>query len=171
MIFEEQLLARHRGKSILLDSNLLLVLLAGKLDTRLFGSFKRISAYSLDDFGLLIRLLSVFQSLLTTPHILTEVNNLANSLPEWIKPDWQQNFAALITSRQKMPSLRERWTPAAELAKMPEFAAFGITDAALTDLSTEALIVTDDYRLSGALRSQCVSVLNFSDLRNLQQLL
>jgi uncharacterized protein YacL len=61
--------------------------------------------------------------------------------------------------------------PAADLAQMPEFAAFGITDAALARLSSEALVVTEDYRLSGALRSQGISVLNFRDLRNLQTLL
>ena len=171
MILDEQLFARHAGKSVLLDSNLLLVFLAGSLDISLFGRFKRVSAYTLKDYELLVRLLSSFTILLTTPHILTEVSNLANSLPEWLKPDWHRNIATLIASQQETPGLRERWTPAAELAKMPEFAAFGITDAALTNLSSEALVVTEDYRLSGVLRSQGVPVLNFSDLRKLQQLL
>jgi uncharacterized protein YacL len=54
---------------------------------------------------------------------------------------------------------------------MPEFAAFGITDAALTKLASDALVVTDDHRLSGVLQSQGVPVLNFGDLRNLQQLM
>jgi hypothetical protein len=171
MMLEEQLFARHAGKSVLLDSNLLLVLLSGSLDPRLFGRFKRVSAYTLKDYDLLVRLLSSFSILLTTPHILTEVSNLANSLPERFKPDWYRNIAALIASEQETPGLREQWTAAAELAQMPEFEAFGITDAALTNLSSEALIVTEDYRLSGVLRSQGIAVLNFGDLRKLQQLL
>ena len=171
MTLEEELFARHRGKSILLDSNLLLVFLAGSLSPHLFRQFKRVSTYTLDDYELLVRLLSAFNTLLTTPHILTEVSNLANSLPEWLKPDWQRNFAALIASEQDTPGLRERWTPATELAQIPEFLAFGIADAAVTELSSDALVVTEDYRLSGALRSKGIPVLNFGDLRKLQQLI
>ena len=171
MLLEEQIFARHKGKSVLLDSNLLLVFLAGSFDPSLFGSFKRISDYTLNDYDLLVRLLSFFKTLLTTPHILTEVSNLANSLPEWLKPDWHRNIAALIASEQDHSSLKEQWTPAIELAKMPEFVAFGITDAALAKLASDALVVTEDHRLSGFLQSQGVPVLNFGDLRQLQQLL
>jgi hypothetical protein len=171
MTLEEQLFAKHKGKSVLLDSNLLLVFLSGSLSPRLFGQFKRVSTYTLGDYELLVRLLGSFTILLTTPHILTEVSNLANSLPEWLKPDWYRNFAALIASEQKTPGLRERWTSAVELAQMPEFLAFGITDAALTELSSDALVITEDYRLSGVLRSQGVAVLNFGDLRKLQKLI
>ncbi len=171
MTLEEQLFAKHRGKSVLLDSNLLLVFLAGSLSPHLFGRFKRVSAYTLDDYELLVRLLGSFTTLLTTPHILTEVSNLSNSLPEWLKSDWHQNFAALIDSQNDTPGLRERWTPATELAQLPEFLTFGITDTALTELASEALVVTEDYRLSNVLRSQGVPVLNFGDLRKLQQLI
>ena len=171
MTLEEQLFAHHKGKSVLLDSNLLLVFLSGSLSPRLFGQFKRVSAYTLDDYELLVRLLGAFTTLLTTPHILTEVSNLANSLPEWLKADWNRNFAALIASQHDTPGLRERWTPASELAQLPEFLAFGISDAALTELSSDALIVTEDYRLAGVLRSQGVPVLNFGDLRKLQRLI
>jgi hypothetical protein len=170
MTQEETLFARFVGKSLLLDSNLLLVFLTGAFDPNLFGRFKRVSSYTIKDYELLVRLLGSFTVLLTTPHILTEVSNLANSLPERFKPNWYQNFAMLISSAQDTPGVRERWMPATELAKMSEFAAFGITDAALTSLSSEALVVTEDHRLSGVLRSRGIPVLNFGDLRKLQQL-
>jgi hypothetical protein len=171
MLVEQTLFSRFRGKSVLLDSNLLLVLLAGSIHPGLFRRFKRVSDYTIDDYSLLVRLLSSFSVLLTTPHILTEVSNLANSLPEWYKPDWHEKFTLLVASEQRAPGLRERWVPATELSRMPEFSAFGITDAAVTNLASEALVVTADYRLSGVLRSQGIPVLNFGDLRKLQQLL
>lgn len=171
MTIEEQLFAKHRGKSVLLDSNLLLVFLSGLLGSCLFRRFKRVSTYTLDDYDLLVRLLGSFTELVTTPHILTEVSNLGNSLPESYKRDWYTNLATLIASQQERVGLRERWTPAADLIKMPEFLVFGITDTALTELASGALVVTEDYRLSGVLRSQGVPVLNFGDLRNLRQFL
>jgi hypothetical protein len=171
MTLEERLFARYVGKGLLLDSNLLLVFLTGASDPALFSRFKRVSSFTIKDYELLVRLLASFTVLLTTPHILTEVSNLANSLPQQFKAVWFRNFATLIASGRATPGLRERWMPATELVQMTEFGDFGITDAALTRLSSEALVITEDYRLSGSLRSRGVPVLNFGDLRKLQQLL
>jgi hypothetical protein len=168
MKLEEQLFARHAGKSILLDSNLLLVYLSGALGASFFRRFKRVSEYGMEDYELLVRLLKSFTILLTTPHVLTEVSNLANSLPSTYKQDWNLNLETLIASARHPVGMRESWTPAAELVESPDFSAFGITDAALSRLSAEALIVTDDYRLSGALRSRGVLALNFRDVRYLR---
>jgi hypothetical protein len=168
MTLEEQLFERHAGKSVLLDSNLLLVFLSGLLGPHLFKRFKRISDYTINDYELLVRLLGHFTVLLTTPHVLTEVSNLANSLNEPYKRDWSMNLATLIASEQEAVGIREKWIPATELAQMPEFVAFGITDAALTRLSSEALVITEDYRLSGMLNGQGTHVLNFGDLRKMQ---
>ena len=168
MTSEEILFASHKGKSVLLDSNLLLVFLVGAFDPKLFGRFKRVSDYRMEDYDLLVRLLSSFSVLLTTPHILTEVSNLANHLPERMKLDWFLSFADLLKSEAQTPGIRERWLPAAQLSVMPEFSAFGITDAGLTALASEALIVTEDHRLSGRLRKHGTPVLNFGDLRKME---
>ena len=170
MSIQEELFARHVRKSVLLDSNLLLVLLTGSSDPTLFARFKRVSGFTVDDYDLLIRFLGFFTTILTTPHVLTEVSNLANSLPEWCKIDWFRNFAVLIASEKRTPGLRECWLPARDLARTPEFAAFGMTDAALCQLSSEALVLTEDYRLSGMLRHKGKDVLNFAELRLLSQL-
>ncbi|MGA2249704.1 hypothetical protein [Terracidiphilus sp.] len=166
-ILEEQVFKKYRGKSVLLDSNLLLVLVSGQMGQRVFQSFKRVQDYTIADHQLLVRFLSTFKSLITTPHILTEVSNLANSLPQNYKPEWYKNFAFLIASQEKNASTFEKWIPAAELIQGPEFIAFGITDAALSRLAAEALIVTEDFRLAGFLQSQGMDVLNFHHLRKL----
>jgi hypothetical protein len=168
MFLEEQIFARHVGKKILLDSNLLLVLLAGNFDSRLFGRFKRISGYSIDDYEFLERLVRKFSVLFTTPHILTEVSDLANSLSGQWREDWLRNMAAWVSSRNCKPLFEECWTPAKQLVLNPEFLAFGLADASLAQISSNALIVTDDFRLSGFLHRKGVSILNFRDLRKMQ---
>lgn len=171
MTIEEQLFERHAGKNILLDANLLLVFLAGIVDIHLFGNFKRVEKFTSEDFDLLERILSRFTVLLTTPHILAEVGNLANSLSEHAKPDWYRVLVGLLLSEDQIPGVKEHWTPAIQLARTPEFSKFGIADSAVAALSEEALIVTDDYRLSNTLNKQGVSCLNFRDLRQIQRLL
>jgi len=169
MLIEEQLFAHYEGRSILLDSNLLLVFLAGRVDSHLFDSFKRVEKYTAEDFDLLEKILQHFTVLLITPHILTEVGNLANSLPENVKPNWYRVLVSLLLSEDCIPGVKERWTPAIQLARTPEFSRFGIADSAVTVLAEEALIVTDDYRLSNTLNKQGVPCLNFQDLRQMQR--
>lgn len=168
MISEEHLFSRFKGKAVLLDANLLLVFLAGFLGARGFKSFKRVHDYTFGDYELLVRLLSSFSILLTTPHILTEVCNLADSLTGSLKRDWDLNFAVLVRSEKTRIGVRERWAPAAELSYLAEFSPFGIADTAVAQLASEALVVTEDHRLSGFLGSRGVPVLNFDDLRKLQ---
>jgi hypothetical protein len=156
------------GKCIALDSNLLLVLVCGSMDVRLFKSFKRVSDYTVKDYELLVRLLQAFTVLIATPHVLTEVSNLANSLPESYRYEWNSTLAAIVGSEKISVGMREHWRQAAELVGRPEFLPFGLTDTALAELSSEALVVTEDYRLSGFLRNRGIPVLNFGDLRKIR---
>jgi len=171
MTAEEQLFASHRGKRVLLDSNLLLVLLTGAIGVGLFAKFERVSQYTFEDYELLLRILSSFRSLLTTPHILTEVSNLANKLSGADRNHWYSNLAALCASERHENGLLEIWAPAAKLAAMPEFVDFGITDCAVAQIASDGLVITDDHRLSGVLNSRGIAVLNFDDLRAMWRLI
>ena len=164
MIFEGELLQRYRGKKILVDSNLLLLLLIGSYDPSLIARFKRVSQYSAADFELLEKFIRMFSTVVTTPHVLTEVSNLANSLGSPVKREWFSHF------RNALQLFDEQQFVSHELASKDEFLAFGLTDTALSCLCGEALLVTEDYRLSGYLRSKNLPVINFSDIRALQKL-
>jgi hypothetical protein len=60
VLIEEQLFVRFKGKTILLDSNLLLVFMVGALGARVFTRFKRVSDYTVTDYELLVRLVQSF---------------------------------------------------------------------------------------------------------------
>lgn len=168
MILEEHIFAKHLGGKLFLDTNLLLVLLAGRTDVRLFGHFKRISTYTKEDFELLVRLASKFSVLVTTPHILTEVSNLANSLSEEGKRALYEEMALLVSNDKNNALVCEKWTLASVLMQHAEFVRFGLADTALLQEGKDILIVTDDYRLAGHLRSKDVEILNFQDIRKMQ---
>jgi hypothetical protein len=158
---EEYIFSQYRGKRILLDSNLLLLFLIGSFERRRIEQFKRTSDFSEADFDILANLLTAFRTIVTTPHVLTEVSNLANALPENLKPLWAEHFAL------QTGSLMEVFEPAAEVMRQLSFGAFGLTDAAIHGAAQDTLILTEDFRLSGFLRFQGVAVLNFRDLISL----
>jgi hypothetical protein len=147
-----------RAARIVLDSNLLLLLLIGSYDIEMIEWFKRVSDFTADDFNLLQSVLEG-KSLVATPHILTEVSNLANSLGEPLKTNWLLYYGKWIAR------IAEDQFPASELAAQPEFSLFGLTDAALCKLCSDAIVITADYRLSGYLRKREALVVSFDELR------
>jgi hypothetical protein len=144
---DHPILLPHHGKPAILDSNLLLFNWCSSFNPSLITSFKRLNTFQLEDVALLSETLKVFSSIRTTPHVLTEVSNLANSLPAWIKSNWFGHFA---TGIQMIP---EEWIPAKTIAGNG-FMWLGLTDAALAELASTHVILTLDFPLSNVLESR-----------------
>ena len=62
---------------MLLDANLLLPVVVGEFDPASIGR-KRLDTYGVSDLHLLLGIAADFPRRLTTPHLLTEVGNLAD---------------------------------------------------------------------------------------------
>jgi hypothetical protein len=120
------LLKQYRGKPVILDANVLLLYWCVSFDSGLVRTFKRLNSFFSEDIELLHRTLKLFPSIRTTPHVLTEVSNLANSLPEWRKEDWSRHFV------RQVDVVEERWTLAKALIQTPAI-FLGLADAALCD--------------------------------------
>ncbi len=152
------LLKRYRGKPVVLDTNVLLLYWCASFDSGLIHTFKRLNSFSEDDIQLLHRTLELFKTINTTPHVLTEVSNLANSLPAWRKEGWSSHFA------RQVGVVDENWTAAKTVAETPAF-FLGLTDAALCGLASSHVILTIDFPLSNYLESRRLNIVNFNHLR------
>jgi hypothetical protein len=157
---DNPLLKPYVGKPAVLDSNLLLLLWCVSFDRELISSFKRLNCFQDEDIDLLSETLKAFSAIRTTPHVLTEVSNLANSLPEKIKTDWSEHFS------KQIQVIQEEWTSAATIAT-GDFMWLGLTDAALATLAKTHVILTLDFPLSNSLESKGLNVINFTHLRSL----
>jgi hypothetical protein len=152
---------RHRA-GILVDTNLLLLLLAGTVDRKLIGSWKRTQAYVDDDYELLSDLLESNRGLVITPHIATEVSNLATSLA---KPD-HKRFVELFAGY--LHKSEERLLALREVALVDVFSHLGLTDTAIVRFKRRRpLVLTDDLPLALHLERHRLPVVNFNHLRNL----
>jgi len=153
----------HRGKPAILDTNLLLLYLCDQFDQSLVSSFKRLNCFVKEDISLLSETVKCFSTLHTTPHVLTEVSNLANSLPKWQKQEWGEFFG------KQIKLVAEEWIPAVDIASVPVF-DLGITDACLYSLASKYVILTIDFPLSNQLSSRGLNVINFNNLRGIKYL-
>jgi hypothetical protein len=153
------LLDPYLGWPVVLDSNLLLLHWCANFDPSLIRTFKRLNVFYFGDIYILDETLTVFGKLRTTPHVLTEVSNLANALPSWRKLAWSLHTSDGIAL---IPEFHE---PASTIMADPGSIEFGLTDAALTRLATDHVILTMDWRLASMLNSRGLAGINFKHLR------
>lgn len=151
----------------MLDTNLFLVYVVGLVSPTLISEFKRTTAYSASDFLRLTTFMGQFRRVTTTPHILTEVTDLLETLNRS-----RQNhlFFAL---RQSLSNFEELYIPSLQLAdhQPTRFDKFGLADSMLAELATQDyLILTDDLSLIGYLESLGLPVVNFNHPRSSQLL-
>ncbi len=158
MTLLDQLIEKHRKRGVLVDTNLLVLLFVGRTNRIRINSFKRTQKYTCDDYDLLELLLSKFSGLLTTPHVLTELSNLATlSGTEFAR------VRQLMQNEIKI--IRELHEASSTIVTNYAFMRLGLADAAIAQLSNSALVLTDDLDLYIHLQNIGIDVLNFNHIR------
>lgn len=152
------MITRFASKGVFLDSNLVLLLLIGSVDRTLVGKHKRLEKYTTNDFDLLKAIISPVKRLFTTPHIATEVSNLAGNLSS------DERFLKVLRSFLQHSS--ESHCTAARIVTEKRWERLGLTDTALCLLARRRLVVTDDLGLALSLEKGGENVINFNQLRS-----
>ena len=156
----DRLIQRYKQAGILVDTNILLLYFIGAYDQDLIPKFKRTRQFTVEDHAILISLLGLFDKIVTTPNILTEVSNLSGQLGEPKKSEYFKKFSSGISL------LEEEYVASKDVADMQEFVRFGLTDTGIVHLTRgKYLVLTDDFRLSQYLQSAEVDVINFNHIR------
>ena len=156
----DRLIQRYKQAGILVDTTILLLYFIGAYDQDLIPKFKRTRQFTVEDHAILIRLLDLFDKIVTTPNILTEVSNLSGQLGEPKKSEYFKKFSSGISL------LEEEYVASKDVADMQEFVRFGLTDTGIVYLTRgKYLVLTDDFRLSQYLQSAEVDVINFNHIR------
>jgi len=153
------LIEKHRANGLLIDTNLLLLYLIGRTNKSRIPLFKRTQRYTVEDFDLLKLLLSQFETLITTPHVLTEVSNLS-SLQE-------PELSRLRTLfKETTEHTLELYDESRHVMSDRAFNRLGLADAAIATVCRRSLLVlTDDLELYHALTIRGVDAINFNHIR------
>jgi hypothetical protein len=155
------LIEKHRSKGALIDANLLVLYLVGKTNKRRARDFKPGDDFEIEDLDLLEQLVAYLGKPITTPHILTEVSNLAKLHGKELSA-FRQGYKALVEQMDEFYD--ESRAVVADASFMP----LGLTDAAIAMLSRRNLLVlTLDLDLWLTLQRRGVDAVNFNHLRAL----
>lgn len=151
------------GGALLIDANLLLVLVVGTVDREEVARFKRTRAYSAEDFDRLLAVAARYSQVVVTPHVLTEVSNLAGQLQEHLR------VRAFSTLAQLVPTFDEQFSASSALVRERLFGRLGLTDAAVAavarDYRAGLTVLTADLDLYLALSAGGATAINFNHVR------
>ena len=141
-------------KSVLIDSNTLILYLVRNLDPQRLGG-RRLERFDLDDLRRLKGTLAGFQRHLTLPNILTEVSNLLGSG----RQELVSGGAAALADYCHVAD--EVYEASRGVVAYPEYARLGLTDAAIFALcDQDVTVLTIDHELHGRLTRHGVQAIN-----------
>lgn len=148
----------RKFRGALVDTNLLLLLAAGELAPEQIMQLPRLKGFLLQHHQALSAYLQRFRRRVTTPHVLTEVSNLARQWPEPVRSGAFRHFAS------QWKTLRERHSPAVSLAGDRAFVALGLTDTGILQAAANRLLVlTMDRDLTGELAARRIASIHWHD--------
>jgi len=158
--YPQSILEKYRSRGILIDTNLMVLIAVGTYNPQRVLTFKRTRQYALDDLVLMTRLMSYFGRRVTTPNILTEVDNLTRQLPE------AEYEAIAATVARLVPDFFEVYFPSEGALNNVHYPLLGLTDCVTASAARDVLVVTDDFRLSNVLSGLGYDAININHIRS-----
>ncbi|WP_157272165.1 PIN domain-containing protein [Azohydromonas aeria] len=151
------------GISVAIDSNLLLLFVVGSASRGYIARHKRLKAFDVADFDLLLQELSVASTLVLTPNTLTETSNLIDHIGEPARGHIYRFLRALL----QRPEAEERYVPGIQATASAELPRLGLTDCTLLELCDAGVpLITVDLPLFLAALSRGAKAINFNHLRD-----
>lgn len=146
-------------RQVLLDTNLLLLLIVGRLDPAQIQKHKSTRNFSVSDHGLLVHKLAEYSSIVTTPAILTEASNLLGNIKSHLL------FAGSMA--ELCGKFLEIHHPKETIFANKSFARLGYADCSiLSAISQEVVLITVDVHLYLQASKDGWESINFYHLRN-----
>lgn len=153
-------------RSVILDTNLLVLFVVGSAGEQYLDMHKRVQIIDpRSAYALLAQYLERFNELVATPNTLTETSNLIRLIGEPAKTYLTATLQKLVITWP------ECYITSRDAALQPEFARLGLTDATLLALARRELnsprscLLTMDLDLYLAAAATGLNVVNFNHLR------
>ena len=146
-------------RSVLLDSNLLVLLVVGATSRNLITKHKRTRTFVAGDYDLLLAHIGD-ASILVLPNIATETSNLVRHHGE---PDRRR---LLDTLKRLLGAVSESYVASTVACGQPQYSCLGLTDAAILAAGFDVEVLTMDIDLHRCALGRGLRAVNFNHLRD-----
>lgn len=128
--------------TLLIDTNLIVLLVVGLADEKAVIHHKRTRAYTIADFRLLTKIISQYSDVGVVPNALSEASNLLSFDDNEHARRILNRFAFFVSHT------KEQYIVSADAARRPEFRWLGLTDCALLEFAKQDVhLLTADVAL------------------------
>ena len=152
-----------RPRGLVVDTNLLLLYFVGSCDRTAIAFYPKTSKYSEEDFDVVRKLIEGLSGrVITSPCILAELGNLS---PQHGNKRFAAYFAGLVNVLGKWGEDYQGKDVVLSSGFVP---TIGFSDVSIMQMVKAGgyVLLTDDFRATGILRSEGCLVLNLADLRS-----
>ncbi|MGX9727142.1 MAG: PIN domain-containing protein [Candidatus Electronema sp. VV] len=150
-----------KGVPLLIDTNLLVLFVVGTAAKEYIAKHKKLTEFTIEDYDMLVRIVSGASEVLVTPNTLTETSNLAAYIGEPARSKVLDVLRAVSRDSQ------ERYVPSSAAAQRNEFIRLGLADAALLEIAAkDVALLTTDFDLYNAALKKGAKAFNFNHLRD-----
>lgn len=146
--------------SVLLDTNLILLLIVGLFDQNLIENHKRTNIFTKNDFELLVKCIAQYQVIWVTAHCLAEVSNL-------LKQTSSNKHKLLLEHFSKVVSeFKESHINKGIIFEKEVFCRLGVADTGITVKAKRvSCVYTVDFDLFNEISRSGNKVINFNHIR------
>jgi len=146
---------------VVIDSNIFILFLVGQINENKIKNYTRNSIYSKEDYYFLINILSKYDRIITSPNILTEVDNILNR----ITGDDKYRYLAIVKNIYKQTI--EKYLETESVSQNWFFDILGITDSAIIIMARECdLLISADSALCDYAKSLGIETFDFKEYIN-----
>lgn len=152
------------SKTVIIDTNLLLLLLIGSEDKKHISKFKRTQDFNERDYNALLNILGNFKKFVVTPHILTEISNLAGKNKFYKKNIFKKCIEVMSSNEFEEEFIESQQMFSDDVCYC--FYKLGITDAAIIKhaKNKDYKVITIDKDLHSELKKLGIISFNFYPL-------
>ena len=149
--------------SVVVDTNLMLLLVVGLTDRDYVSKHKCLQDYSLYDYDMLRVLIAEFSDIVVVPHILAEISNLSRQIGDPAKSRIMETLKNLIIATTELP------VSSLDGAMRDQFRLIGLPDSVLLHLcdleqnSRAPTLLTVDTPLANIASSLGYSVIDYKE--------
>lgn len=147
----------------LIDTNALVVVILGSIDTKLLITNRRTSIYEEQDYHDLVNVIGNIEELVVLPNVWTETDNLLKNSIGNRKYEYIEIF------KETVKKTTEKFLETKLAYENFSFFELGLTDTLLLEYSRNCeLLITSDSKLSDQARARGIEIFDVVQNRNLR---
>ena len=148
-------------RDVIIDTNIFILFLAGQINENRIKNYTRNSLYTKEDYYFLLDLLSNYDRIITSPNILTEVDNILNRITG------EDKYKYLILVKTIYKQTIEKYIKTETISQNWYFDTLGITDSSILMMAKESeLLISGDSSLCDHAKSLNIKTFDFKEYIN-----